>query len=919
MKRILIFTMVILATFSLMIGCSNETAEAESQIATVSFSNTQTKSLEEIKPDFVGVDDETIEWYYKATKASDSNFLTGEAKNWTIIPASGDGKTAGKLDNQIRFSLGKWDFALQARLVSDHTTKVYEGSREGVLLNNANGVTTVKIDVSPVIEGVDGFIQLQDVYIKSASGSQVAPNVFKIGDTSYSITTDEANGTISSNPIKLPIGTYTVGVAYIKDGAVNAAETKTVQVYSGRITKVKGFIGEQTGIVEFNPVFEKGIAIVTAKATEETTFALNNVTPSGLIGCATEATFEAGALEAGDYKLTATVSNEIENGNYTVTGGNDTVASLDINLYKGDATIQTFNEKTVTITTYIAKGLTTANIKVEGPADATVKVVDYDATTGKLIFTTNHFSEYKVTYTGDIGVYNLTTKTCYASLSVAVNEVPTGSELKVLCDLELDNTVTINKKALTLDLAGHKITFVELAEKYTNCGIQIYEDAFLTVNDTVGTGVIEFTQTIGEEPAMHGIFVLWPDNGKSSLTINGGKFIAAGIPITGSGNIVNGPSISITINDGVFESQKGLVIYHPGDGDVTINGGSFKGRESAIEIRSGSLTINGGEFESTSAPLKKKPNGSGTTTEGAAIAIAQHKTKRPISVTINDGIFKGFSALYESNPENNSAEDIAKVKVFVNGGTFEAINGGTVAVYSEDCKSFISNGTFSDLVSPLKYAADGATIKLACDAEGGGLGSADGNKTMDSLTIDLEGHTYVMVKDPVGSKGSETQAMHWGSSLGLITIKNGTFKVNCPTAEFAIKSQTSFTAENMIFDFSNMTPRYYGNSYTGQFEIFNGLEASLFTSEAGKMLLKGCKVRLPEKSTKGIYVGKELTLEDTMVEGKVSLADVDESILFIKGNSTVREVVNYFPNDVVGEPTIVDGVKQYKLVPTTIN
>ena len=139
----------------------------------------------------------------------------------------------------------------------------------------------------------------------------------------------------------------------------------------------------------------------------------------------------------------------------------------------------------------------------------------------------------------------------------------------------------------------------------------------------------------------------------------------------------------------------GLAIYHPQNGSLTINGGNFDGQESAIEIRAGKLNITGGKYTATNKPSSSTPNGNGTTSNGVAIAVAQHTTKLPINVKISGGTFNGFSALYESNPQNNASEYISKVKLEVSGGTFNAINEGTVAVHSVDCKNFITGGIFS--------------------------------------------------------------------------------------------------------------------------------------------------------------------------------------------------------------------------------
>ena len=129
---------------------------------------------------------------------------------------------------------------------------------------------------------------------------------------------------------------------------------------------------------------------------------------------------------------------------------------------------------------------------------------------------------------------------------------------------------------------------------------------------------------------------------------------------------------------------------------------------TGIEIRAGQLTLNGATVTGKNNSMVVKPNSSGTTTDGAGIAVAQHTTKLPIEVTINSGTISGYTAFYESNPQNNSTEDLAKVKLNITGGNFKTINGGTVAVYSADKTGFVTGGYFTS--DPTAYLAEGKYV-----------------------------------------------------------------------------------------------------------------------------------------------------------------------------------------------------------------
>lgn len=144
--------------------------------------------------------------------------------------------------------------------------------------------------------------------------------------------------------------------------------------------------------------------------------------------------------------------------------------------------------------------------------------------------------------------------------------------------------------------------------------------------------------------------------------------------ITGNGSTSGsseGTNAKITINGGEIKANRGPAIYAPQpNGDTTINGGVLTG-ESGIEIRAGKLTITGGTLNATAEEYKVISNTSGTTTTGAAVAIAQHTTVLPIDVNITGGRFNGVVPFSLQNPEDNPEEATQKVKVSIIGGKFD--------------------------------------------------------------------------------------------------------------------------------------------------------------------------------------------------------------------------------------------------------
>ncbi len=124
---------------------------------------------------------------------------------------------------------------------------------------------------------------------------------------------------------------------------------------------------------------------------------------------------------------------------------------------------------------------------------------------------------------------------------------------------------------------------------------------------------------------------------------------------------------------------------------------------TGIEMRAGTLNVyEGAEITGGKGEPDSHANDNGTTTNNAAIAVAQHNTGEAININIKGGTFTGGAAFYESNPQGN--EDISKVTIQIEGGTFTATGLNADSVYSENKTGFISGGKFSSDVK--EYITD---------------------------------------------------------------------------------------------------------------------------------------------------------------------------------------------------------------------
>ena len=243
--------------------------------------------------------------------------------------------------------------------------------------------------------------------------------------------------------------------------------------------------------------------------------------------------------------------------------------------------------------------------------------------------------------------------------------------------------------------------------------------------------------------------------------------------------------------------------------------------------------------------------------------------------------------------------------------SFERENGQVYYLAEEQSKDNFFDAKIGDtyyliLDEAIAEAASGETVILLRDTSGKGIGSKDQgtyDQSRGSLIIDFNDHTYTMTDPAVGSTGTETQAMHWGTSLGSVTMKNGKFKVaeDAEGVKMAMQNYIKFTAESMIFDFNNIPVEHYAENEFGEdspYVDFNGLEVPMFNNNTdGVMKLNKCTVIMPADSTKGISAGgKSVTLTDSTIDGYICL-EPECSVTLKK--TEVKGVVAYFDGDTV--------------------
>lgn len=355
----------------------------------------------------------------------------------------------------------------------------------------------------------------------------------------------------------------------------------------------------------------------------------------------------------------------------------------------------------------------------------------YNKTTGKLTIWSKQYSAFAVSYKANFAaVVNGQFFNTLPDAVAAVSTDGTETTITLLNNAEVENYIAIKDgKNIVLDLNGHDVVhngnylFDVYNAKFHVTGegtlFENVKDGYAPIiargsaTDTADYTVITIDKGVTLKGDYTGIFVA-KDAGNGyhnyGLVINmfgtidmgavADGYHYSGMYVNGTNTVSDGNVMTINLDGATIKNCAGAGIYAAGYAKWNITNSSITGGDTGIEIRAGELTLNDCALEATAEVFSCDPNGNGATTEGAAIAIAQHTTKKDIAVTINGGSFKGVKALNESNPQNNDPDP--QVELSIDGGTFIG------DVSTADVTGFIKGGTFSSKPDN-NYIAEGYT------------------------------------------------------------------------------------------------------------------------------------------------------------------------------------------------------------------
>lgn len=720
-KTLLILAVLITALACLFTSCSAsvEPPKADEEFGYVTFGNGGSRSL---TTEYGIKSYDSLYWYYTATKKDNFGF-TGQTNGQTVVPPkTGDGKGIGS--DTIRLSQGAWEFELFAYESLNEegnagVNLVYQGKSDTIVLK---GGETKAVPISVSLQGATGLVNLSQAWFEwkdmpNKDDGKIKVTISLMGDTDaegdaklntltllpiISLDEDQSNKYTLGNFLSItqdgstdiPAGYYTCTVrVYLGNDAVTGESTPVatqafgLRVYGNATTYITGNIIESPDTkVEFTVPEQKMVAFNQNVAS----VALN---PAGDDTKSTTINFvnnlEAGATHVLSVEVTdlATSTSRFVVDSSTkktpVAGISLTLNSVKVNNgVTEQKEVKTFSEP-IKITTYIAKGLTNVDVEYNGDG-AQPTFVSYTPSSGELVFTTTHFSEYYAV-ADCYDALNETTNYAYATLESAVIEAQKDDKIVLYRDVTTESTISVDK-GITIDLNGYSV----------------YGDGVTTFKFLDGNSVITGSGTISsnvENVKSSVIQVGYGATTTTKLTIQKDVIIstdkAYGITVFGAkseylyvyGKVISnapendsydGCAIStlgddttksyIYIYDGAVVSAVNTnAIYMP-SGELTVYDGSTITGRTGIYVKSGKTTIEGGTITGNGAALAYSYYGDGGISTGDAFVVDSCGYPRGTpSVSIKGGTFISKNAQpvasYKTG-ENN------RVIGFIKGGKF---------------------------------------------------------------------------------------------------------------------------------------------------------------------------------------------------------------------------------------------------------
>ena len=729
---------------------------------------------------------------------------------------------------------------------------------------------------------------------------ELVEGVAKVGDNCYETLAEAVAAANAGETVTLIADVSLSDILVIDKALTLDGNGHTLTSTAGRAINVSGANGVTIKNLTINASGERAINIiqnstnvtidsVTATAgnytvnvtstTQNAVVTINNCTLNGLCtvniaGAGADITVTNSTVNCNDNNTTVGEAYAAISLNKDATNGKITVTGSTINVTEGSDSEVARNS---------ANG---GKITIDGSSDnVAVKVAIIN------------YPEYYVYYS-------------FATLEDAIAFAKNGETVTLIADVELESGIVIEAgKNITLDLAGYTINYTS-----TNQGESMIDNkGELTINDTVGTGVINYDY-VGAADSTYGKGN-YTINNAGKLTVNGGKITIANLrahakyPINNSSTsgdailVINGGHLynyntsairqfcnsttnqnSVTINGGLIEGYCAIWVQNPGKNTVnatlTITGGEIRttaaayvNGTSALEDVSSRIyfTIDGEGGAWSDASFVKITGG--TFNENVEFSV-----EAPANIVVeNAAIFNGRLEL----PKNYVAE-VDGVQYETLAEAFAAANGKTVTLLAD-----------MEIVGETITIKDGVSVTL--DMNGKKLTVTD-NKAANVCyelfyifgELTVIGNGTIELTSTSNDTAWAKYSTIFHNRGGVLTIENGTYKHLGGTAMAYVvdNSGNSFgdalttinggTLDSAYIAIRNRMDTYGANGNPGNGIpklVVNGGELSGKYAVWGQVSSTGCKGEIViTGGTLTAWEGKAALLVDSDATGTVTTA-----------------------------------------------
>lgn len=489
-------------------------------------------SIEEFKP-------EELYWKYTAVKADGTNYTTGQQTKPVWLKETTDGKGDKGTSKSLTLSVGTWQFALYGYKGSDGKQLAYQTNIPKQVTIENNSKATIVVSVSPVqTEEGKGTIVVSTELLKDASKGDVTVKLSLVENENPSKWDDR---TKDATFYGVKSGNYSASIEIAdknNDKVIYVNDGININVYDYLTTYITGTPISNTQEAEITVNREQGTTTAVGTSTissgSESTIKAA-VSASSAQGGYTTITYPSGALSEGEAKTTIiaydSVAVKSQKPQFYIEGGSVLLGGLDLTVEQNNAKVTSFNNNSVTVSTFIGKGIEgTVSVKYDSTDEnKQPTVISYNKETGIVTFTTTHFSRYYILAEGVVAVS--TNGYAYSNLNEAAEGSSKDGTIYLLRDIDYTSSDVksgiIDTLYGTLDGNGHTVTLPEgkfficymdenatlknLNAKITNCPVVYWAFFNPTFEDVTVEGEIKILDKIDERN--NGAFVCYVNYG----------------------------------------------------------------------------------------------------------------------------------------------------------------------------------------------------------------------------------------------------------------------------------------------------------------------------------------------------------------------------------------------------------------------